>query len=397
MDFLERFNSKFGKWYEGLFGGDAGELRPKDVLRKITAAMEDHRKEGFDNKIYVPNKYVLELAVDDPEERDYLLSFLDEEELVSVLKRSWPRTNTTRVARWTSPSPNSPKPSAAPDAKNCASRSASRRARTAPAARPMPPGLAAPSYAGGVCRRPGGGRDDLPTVAGSTLTDDEPGTVPAVAWAALAVTAPDGRKSHFSLTKPDVAIGRSRNAGNDLVLDSDGMASKSHARIERERDGRFTLYDLGSTNGVKVNGARVEGNRVLRDGDEIIIGATKLTFQQAGETSPGSPRLGVAGRPHLPRRARLVTPDGQEHVLASETLIGRAVTSDIVLPDPGVATKHARIVAPDAATYYLEPLADEQETLVNGRPVTPGRRILLADGDELTLGRAALRFIGGTP
>ena len=87
MDFFERFNSKFGNWYEGLFGGDAGELRPKDVLRKIIAAMEDHRKEGFDSKIYVPNKYVLELALDDPEERDYLLSFLDEEELVSVLQR----------------------------------------------------------------------------------------------------------------------------------------------------------------------------------------------------------------------------------------------------------------------------------------------------------------------
>ena len=66
---------------------------------------------------------------------------------------------------------------------------------------------------------------------------------------------------------------------------------------------------------------------------------------------------GLAGGRSLPRRARLVTPDGQEHVLASETLIGRAVTSDIVLQDPGVATKHARIVAPDAATYYLEALA----------------------------------------
>ncbi len=87
MDIFERFNSKFGKWYEGLFGGDAGELRPKDVLRKIIAAMEDHRKEGFDSKIYVPNKYILELAVDDPEEREYLLSFLDEEELVAVLQK----------------------------------------------------------------------------------------------------------------------------------------------------------------------------------------------------------------------------------------------------------------------------------------------------------------------
>ena len=87
MDIFERFNSKFGKWYEGLFGGDAGELRPKDVLRKIIGAMEDGRKEGFDGKVYVPNKYILELAVDDVEEREYLLSFLDEEELVAVLQR----------------------------------------------------------------------------------------------------------------------------------------------------------------------------------------------------------------------------------------------------------------------------------------------------------------------
>ena len=77
--------------------------------------------------------------------------------------------------------------------------------------------------------------------------------------------------------------------------------------------------------------------------------------------------------------------------------MGRAVTSDIVLPDPGVATKHARIVAPDAGTYYLEPLAEELDTLLNGRPLTPGRRVLLADGDELTLGRVTLRFLGGTP
>ena len=88
MDVFEKFNSKFGRWYEGLFGSDGGgELRPKDVLRKLTTAMEDNRKEGLDGKIYVPNKYVLELAVPDADERDYLLSFLDEEELVAVLQK----------------------------------------------------------------------------------------------------------------------------------------------------------------------------------------------------------------------------------------------------------------------------------------------------------------------
>ena len=317
MDFLERFNSKFGTWYEGLFGGDAGELRPKDVLRKITAAMEDHRKEGFDNKVYVPNKYVLELAVDDPEERDYLLSFLDEEELVSVLKRFMAQN------KYHTRGPLDFTIAEVPEAERGTGREKLRvkvrfekgeqsaEAKTVPLA-PLPiPLSGCPCVLGRGGQGRGGGRR-TPHRRQRQFDDDdeEPGTVPAIAWAALAVTAPDGRKSHFSLTRPTVVLGRSRNAGNDLVLDSDGMASKSHARIERERDGRFTLYDLGSTNGVQVNGARIDGNRVLRDGDEIIIGATKLTFQQAGRhVFPGSPRWRPEAR-SVPRRARLVTPDG---------------------------------------------------------------------------------------
>ena len=389
MDFLERFNSKFGAWYEGLFGGDAGELRPKDVLRKITAAMEDHRKEGFDNKVYVPNKYVVELAVDDPEERDYLLSFLDEEELVSVLKRFMAQNRYHTRGPLDFTIAELPEAERGPGREKLRVKVRFEKGQEPPAA-PVPP--PAPPEMGVGAFAP----EDLPTIAGMDFDEEEPGTIPAIAWAALAVTAPDGRKSHFSLTRPVNAIGRSRNAGNDLVLDSDGMASKSHARIERERDGRFTLYDLGSTNGVKVNGTRIEGNRVLRDGDEITIGGTKLTFQQAGDpaSSPVPPELGVGGA-NVPRRARLVTPDGKEHVLASETLIGRAVTSDIVLLDPGVATKHARIIAPDPATYYLEPLAEGQDTLLNGHAAMPGRRTLLADGDEIALGRAILRFVGG--
>ena len=383
MDFLERFNSKFGTWYEGLFGSDAGELRPKDVLRKITAAMEDHRKEGFDNKIYVPNKYVLELAVDDPEERDYLLSFLDEEELISVLKRFMAQNH------YHTRGPLDFTIAELAEAERGAGREKLRVKVRFEKGQEVQPPPAPPELGAGR----GTADEDMPTVAGIDFDEEEPGTVAAVAWAALAVTAPDGRKSHFSLTKPVTAIGRSRNAGNDLVLDSDGMVSKGHARIERERDGRFSLYDLGSTNGVKVNGVRIEGNRVLRDGDEITIGGTRLTFQQTGEIE-APPSAAGWGAP-LPRRARLVTPDGREHVLASETLIGRAVTSDIVLQDPGVATKHARIISPDPATYYLEPLADAQETLLNGLTVAPGRRTLLNDGDEIILGRLTLQFTGG--
>jgi pSer/pThr/pTyr-binding forkhead associated (FHA) protein len=402
MDIFERFNSKFGKWYEGLFGGDAGELRPKDVLRKIIGAMEDGRKEGFDSKIYVPNKYILELAVDDPEEREYLLSFLDEEELVVVLQKFMAQNG------YKTRGPLDFTIAEVPEAERDSRREKLRvrvryeKGQPTPAQAPALPkregkevldGLPPyPPVSGGPQRSGEVGSDDLPTVAGFD-PDDEAGTVPAVAWASLAVTAPDGRRSHVSLTKPAFQVGRSRNGGNDLVLDTDGMASKSHARLERERDGSWTLYDLGSTNGVKVGGVRVDSNRVLHDGDEITVGGTKLVFSQAEARAADLPAAPVSPAPI--RRARLIAPDGEAHVLASETLIGRAVTSDIILPDPSVATKHARVIAPDAATYLLEDLSGGGDTTVNGRALPPGRRLPLADGDEVAFGDAKLRFVGG--
>ena len=407
MDIFERFNSKFGKWYEGLFGEGGGELRPKDVLRKLTAAMEDHRREGLDGKTYVPNKYVLELAVGDAEERDYLLSFLDEEELVAVLQKFMAQNNykTRGPLDFTI---------AEVPASERETRPEKLRVRVRYEKGEVPP---APNN-GGVRKADafpsgspiiGGGGDDLPTVAAALPDeDDEAGTVPAVAWAALAVTAPDGRRSHFSLTKPIIQMGRSRNAGNDLVLDTDGMASKAHARLERERDGHWTLYDLGSTNGVQVGGAKIDGNSTLTDGDEILVGGTRLVFQMAGSSAVPAPAVSASAPASPPpssappssappRRARLIGPDGEAFVLASETLIGRAVTSDIILSDPSVATKHARVISPDAGTYLLEDLSGHAETRVNDRVLFPSQRLPLTNGDILTFGAVQMRFAGPTP
>ena len=384
MDIFERFNSKFGQWYEGLFGGEGGELRPKDVLRKLIAAMEDGRKEGMDGKIYVPNKYILELAVNDADEREYLLSFLDEEELVGVLQKFMAQNG------YKTRGPLDFTIAEVPEAER-ASRSEKLQVKGRFEKGDSPP---APNSGGAGIER--NTDDDLPTVAAVSYEDDELGTVPAVAWAALAVTNPEGRKSHFSLTKPVVQIGRSRSAGNDLILDTDGKVSKAHARLERERDGSWTLYDLGSTNGVTVGAKRVDGNRVVTDGDEIIIGDTHLVFQQA-DARPASAASSAAfpASSAPPRRARLIGPDGEAFVLASETLIGRAVTSDIILSDPSVATKHARVIAPDAATYFLEDLAGQSTTRVNGRVLFPGQRLSLSSGDILTFGNAEMRFAAG--
>jgi hypothetical protein len=70
-------------------------------------------------------------------------------------------------------------------------------------------------------------------------------------------------------------IGRSREC--DMVLD-DPNVSRRHAELRRE-DGGWAVHDLGSTNGIKVNGRRSPGAR-LQPGDEITLGLSRLTFEQ---------------------------------------------------------------------------------------------------------------------
>jgi hypothetical protein len=77
-----------------------------------------------------------------------------------------------------------------------------------------------------------------------------------------------------------VTVGR--DPDNDVVLD-DRRVSRRHAEI-RLRLGRYTLYDLQSTNGTFVNGRRV-AEVVLGDGDRILIGGTELVIQQAEPTA----------------------------------------------------------------------------------------------------------------
>lgn len=69
-------------------------------------------------------------------------------------------------------------------------------------------------------------------------------------------------------------IGRSRDC--DVVV-SDPNVSRRHAELHLDERG-WTVVDLGSTNGIKVNGQRTD-QAVLRDGDRITLGLTDLTFE----------------------------------------------------------------------------------------------------------------------
>lgn len=68
-----------------------------------------------------------------------------------------------------------------------------------------------------------------------------------------------------------------RESGNDVQV-SDINASRRHASIGLDTRGRWVITDLGSTNGVYVNGRQVE-SVPLYDADIILIGTTELEFQ----------------------------------------------------------------------------------------------------------------------
>ena len=82
----------------------------------------------------------------------------------------------------------------------------------------------------------------------------------------------DGRRNVLSGSR--VVIGRSREA--DIVL-QDPNVSRRHAELRRD-EGGWQIVDLGSTNGIKVNGRRAD-HQPLSPGDQITIGVTDLTFE----------------------------------------------------------------------------------------------------------------------
>jgi uncharacterized RDD family membrane protein YckC len=93
-----------------------------------------------------------------------------------------------------------------------------------------------------------------------------------------------------SANRREIVLSRSmiltigRDPSNDLVL-ADSMVSRRHAVVEH-RGSQFFLRDCNSVNGSVVNGDRV-GERALRDGDLLAVGAMRLLFRDDPAEAPG--------------------------------------------------------------------------------------------------------------
>lgn len=222
----------------------------------------------------------------------------------------------------------------------------------------------------------------------------------------LKLQLPGAGEQEFEVSKGDITIGRGQT--NDIVL-QDSRVSRSHARFEFHPDGGVTVMDLGSTNGVRVNGIKVEQAK-LSPGDVVSIGGSQITHVKASgddenmtiiDTEADLDRtiaeavLPVSINDTSQDRLVICTPDKTWEVELNDRVdsltIGRTANSGIVIEHPSVSRSHAQIVR-DHRTFRLKDLGSSNGLWVNGQKLD---ELVLDDGVSVRLGYATLIYKRG--
>ena len=109
----------------------------------------------------------------------------------------------------------------------------------------------------------------------------------------LILKGPGSEVTEYPLGQSSV-LGRSTTASVRLA---DREVSRKHSQIDREGDD-YVLRDLGSSNGTFLNGKRILGAAKLSDGDEVLIGTSKMEFRlTSGPARPKNAEIVHTGKP----------------------------------------------------------------------------------------------------
>src|SRR6266516_801185 len=144
----------------------------------------------------------------------------------------------------------------------------------------------------------------------------------------LVPTLPDGEQQHFILSKDTIPIGRATT--NDVSM-PDPKVSRFHARIECDDRG-CTIVDLGSANGIRVNGSRVE-RAPLANGDVIHLGGSTVRFETYEPEAVEPEAMSETTIMEIMEVDEL-TPEQLETAIGSETIV--QTLPDTPVPRPAV-------------------------------------------------------------
>jgi pSer/pThr/pTyr-binding forkhead associated (FHA) protein len=241
----------------------------------------------------------------------------------------------------------------------------------------------------------------------------------------LIIEDEEGQRKVDLAGRVEVTIGR--DAANTVPLPERNV-SRRHARLVRD-DGFFVIEDLGSSNGVRINGDRIDAPRRLREGDLIQIGDYDLGLEGKVEPVSVPPQMqeakaAVSARPAIAaasgagdstavirvtdlarsapalrrelakgERPRLVglsqTVLGLElPIERTEVRVGRARENDIVVEHPSLSRQHARLVLEEDGWKIIDS-SSANGIRINGEPYA---KSALRPGDVIELGHVKVRF-----
>ena len=258
MAVLRAIEHKIEALVEGVFGrAFRTNVQPVELARKLVKEMDDHRTVSV-SRVYVPNEYTVYLAPDDREQfasyegslRSELQEYLSEH----ARREGYALLSSPRVQLETDG-----------DLDVGEFGIATRMVQPHPGAGEGEPVGELEPGATMIYKA----KVPEPTRA---VSAEELGVEPE-----LVTLSYDGTR--HEVKQPRVVIGRSRDC--DIQL-ADANVSRRHAEV-RQEGASYWIVDLGSTNGLEVNGKRVKRAK-LSDGDTITLGSTELKF---AVVSPG--------------------------------------------------------------------------------------------------------------
>lgn len=250
MSVFKSLESKIAGLVEGTFSrAFRSEVRPVEIARKLAREMEEHKSLSV-SRVYVPNEYAVYLS---PADRERFADLEGElvQELGGYLLEHARRERFALMSR--------PLIEFRTDDRLRLGEFGIQARLVKSSQEPA----AAPSQ----------GESGHTMVYSAAERLQEPLEERARQRAATALLVTDGKR--MVVGAAGATIGRSRDC--DVVL-GDANVSRKHAEVRPRGDG-WMIHDLGSTNGVTVNGTRIEQAQLLRAGDRVEIGTTLLTFE----------------------------------------------------------------------------------------------------------------------
>lgn len=251
MSVFRNLEARIEGLVEGVFSrAFSSEVQPVELARKLAKEMDSHKTASV-SRVYVPNEYTVHLSEKDRDKLEGYERSL-EQELSGYLLEHARRKGYDLLTR--------------PEVHfNTDSRL--RLGEFGIQARLVKP----PVREGEMPRQADEGHTMVYKVAPQPATDP---TARAPERPSLTRAVVDLDDRRYVLDGPRAVLGRSDDA--ECVL-RDPNVSRRHAELRQDAAGQWEIFDLGSTNGVKINGRRVT-EAPLREGDQVTIGTTTFRF-----------------------------------------------------------------------------------------------------------------------